>query len=83
MTYPANAHVPLIFALTPSMNQENVLKEIHYKVECSNLDNKQTMQAMICVTLDFEDHCAGERAATAVVGNLYVPPTRTQYLSYR
>ena len=83
MTYPANANVPLIVDLTPSMNQGDVLKEIHHKVECSNLDNKQTMQAMICVILAFEDNCAGERAATAVVGNLYVPPTRTQYLSYR
>ena len=81
MAYPANANVPLIFDLTPSMNQEDVLKEIHHKVECSNLDNKQTMQAMICVTLAFEDHCAGERAAAAVAGNLYVPPTRAQYLS--
>ena len=36
---------------------------------------------MICVTLAFEDHCAGERAAAAVTGNLYVPPTRAQYLS--
>ena len=49
MTYPANARAPLIFALTPSMNQEDALKEIHYKVDCSNLDNNQTMQAMICV----------------------------------
>jgi hypothetical protein len=82
MAYPANANVPLIFDLTPSMNQEDVLKEIHHKVEYSNLDNKQTMQVMICVTLAFEDHCAGERAAAAVTGNLYVPPTRVQYLSF-
>ena len=82
MTYPANAHAPLLFALTPCMNKEEVLQEIHHKVECSNLDNKQTMQAMICVTLAFEDHCAAERAAAAGTGTLYVPPTRAQYLSF-
>ena len=81
MTYPAIAYGPLLFALTPSMNQEDVLKEIHYKVECSNLDNKQTMQDMICVTLVFEDDCATERAIASVTGNLYVPPARAQYLS--
>ena len=81
MAYPANANVPLIFDLTPSMNQEDVLKEIHHKVEYSNLDNKQTMQVMICVTLAFEDHCDTERATTDVTGNLYVPPARAQYLS--
>ena len=81
MTYPANSHAPLIFALTPSMNKEHVMKEIHHKVESSNLDTKQTMQAMICLTLAFEDHCAAERAAAAVAGYLYVPPTRAQYLS--
>ena len=81
MTYPANAHVPLIFALAPSMNREDALKATHYNVECRNLDNKQAMQTMICVTLAFEDHCSAERAAAAVAGNLYVPPTRAQYLS--
>ena len=40
MTYPANAHAPLIFALTPCMNKEEVLQEIHDKVECSNRNNK-------------------------------------------
>ena len=64
------------------MNQKEVLKEIHHKVEYSNLDNKQTMQVMICVTLAFEDDCTAERSVVTVTGILYVPPTLTQYLSF-
>ena len=72
MTYPPNTHVILIFALTPSLKQEDELKEIHYKVEYGNLYNKESIQSMIYVTLTFEDHSTTERVVTTVEGNLYV-----------
>jgi len=59
---------------------EDILKEIHYKVYTCTLPNKLTMKAMICITMTYENIYATSCEATVVAGNMYIPHTIVEYL---
>ncbi len=69
------------FQFNPTMNHEDMLKEMHNKVHTCTLSSKLTMQVIISVTRTYEVICGTARAAAAVANVLYVQHTMAEYLT--
>ena len=75
---PITPAADLVFALTPKMNHEDMLKEMHRAATICSLPCKLTIQAIICVTMTYEAICSTARANRLVP---YVPHTMLEYLA--
>jgi hypothetical protein len=71
----------LTFLFNQNMNHEDILKEMHNKVHTCTLPNKLTIQAMICITMTYEDLYATQRAAASAANVVYVSHTMVEDLA--
>jgi hypothetical protein len=79
-TTMATSPSDLVFQFKPNMNHEDMFKELHTKTHTCALSSTLTIQAIICVTMEYEVICSTTRAVAAQSHVTYVPHTMTDYL---
>jgi hypothetical protein len=70
---------PLFFPITPDMTSSQATTEMYSKEASSAHSSKLIMQAMIMITIAYENVSSVARAADAQLSNVYVPPTLVEY----
>ena len=70
---------PILFAIRPDMTSSQATTEMYSKTVTSSHSSKLIMQAMIMITIAYENVCSAARAAAAAAGVAYAPHTLAEY----